>query len=270
MTLEDTQNGASQWPINIDQVGISDLRLPIVVLDKSREKQQVVARVTASVSLPKHFKGTHMSRFIEVLNEHRDGEFTLRTIPSVLRQLKKKLNAESAHMELTFPYFMEKKAPATGAKGLMDYDCTFSGEVNGATEDFVLAVTVPVASLCPCSKAISDYGAHNQRGTITISVRTRRSVTGGWDFIWIEEIIKIAESSCSSPVYSLLKRPDERHITMNMYDRPMFVEDIVRSTASELIADNRVVWFVVFVKNNESIHNHNAFAKIEWKRSGTI
>jgi len=256
------------WPINIDHVGISDLRLPIVVLDKSREKQQVVARVTASVSLPKHFKGTHMSRFIEVLNEHRDGEFTLRTIPSVLRQLKKRLNAESAHIELVFPYFMEKMAPATGAKGLMDYDCTFSGEVNGTTEDFVLAVAVPIASLCPCSKAISDYGAHNQRGTITMSVRTRRAPDGAWDFIWIEEMIQIAERSCSSPVYSLLKRPDERCITMNMYDKPMFVEDIVRSAASELMTDERVIWFAILVKNNESIHNHNAFAKIEWKRRG--
>jgi GTP cyclohydrolase I len=219
-----------------------------------------------SVNLPHEFKGTHMSRFIEVLNEHR-GEVTMRTLPLILGQLKTRLCAESAHMEVAFPYFLERTAPISRAKALMDYQCRFSGELNGGSADFVLSVSVPVTSLCPCSKAISDYGAHNQRGLITIEIRTANTGEGLPEMVWIEELVEIAESSASAPVYALLKREDERHVTMQAFDNPVFVEDVVRNLAMKMQADERITWFRAHALNQESIHNHNAFAEIEWRRS---
>ena len=236
------------------------------MLDQHDGEQQVTAAISMSVSLPHHFKGTHMSRFIEVLNEHR-GEMTLRTLPAILRDLKQRLEAESAQMEVRFKYFLERTAPVTGSKGLMDYTCLFRGELNSDTDDFVLGVDVPVASLCPCSKEISDYGAHNQRGHIKIEVKSVRDESGNPQIIWIEDLVELAESCASAPVYPLLKRPDERHVTMQAYDNPAFVEDIVRSVARRLMDDNRVAWFQAHVVNHESIHNHNAFARIRWSRN---
>lgn len=265
VALIDVQNRADERSIPIDQVGVSDLRYPIVVLDREQGRQQTVAQLSLSVSLPHQFKGTHMSRFIEVLNEHR-GEVTMHTLPTILRRLKERLDAESARIEARFPYFLERIAPVTGARALMDYECSFVGEANGAHDDFVLGVRVPVASLCPCSKEISDYGAHNQRGYVTIEVRGARDATGVPALIWIEELIAIAEGSASAPVYPLLKRPDERHVTMQAYDNPAFVEDIVRNVAGRLMADGRVAWFHAHVVNHESIHNHSAFARIIWQR----
>lgn len=263
--MDDIQNGPDERRIPIDQVGVSDLSYPIVVLDRQREKQQTVAKFSMSVSLPHHFKGTHMSRFIEVLNEHR-GEVTMHTLPTVLRELKKRLEAESARVEVSFPYFLERAAPASGARALMDYECTFVGESNGEHADFQLGVRVPVTSLCPCSKAISDYGAHNQRGLISIDVRSTRSPTGEPALIWIEELVQVAEDCASAPVYPLLKRADERHVTMQAYDNPVFVEDMVRNVAVRLQGDDRVAWFRVHAINQESIHNHSAFARLEWQR----
>jgi GTP cyclohydrolase I len=263
--MHDVQNGQDHRHIPIDRVGVCDLQYPIVVLDREQQQQQTTARLTMSVNLPHEFKGTHMSRFIEVLNAHR-GEITMRTVPSILKELKMRLAAESAHIEVAFPYFLEKAAPVTGARALMHYDCRFIGEANGSNFDFVLHVQVPVTSLCPCSKAISDYGAHNQRGEVTIDVRPQPSADGGVAMIWIEELIQVAESSASSPVYALLKRPDERHVTMQAYDNPVFVEDIVRNAAIKLQADQRVRWFRVRALNHESIHNHDAFAEITWER----
>ena len=264
--MDDVQNGIDDRRIPIDQVGVSDLRYPIVVLDRQREKQQTVAKLTMSVSLPHHFKGTHMSRFIEVLNEHR-GEVTMRTLPAILQELKQRLQAESARIEVSFPYFLERAAPASGARALMDYECSFVGEANGSHADFVLGVRVPVTSLCPCSKAISDYGAHNQRGLITIEVRSSRTAVGEPALVWIEELVELAETSASAPVYPLLKRADERHVTMQAYDNPVFVEDMVRNVAVRLQKDPRVAWFHVHAVNHESIHNHSAFARLEWRRS---
>jgi GTP cyclohydrolase I len=266
--MEDVQSRMDDREIPIDQVGVSDLRYPIVVWDRQHERQQTVARVTMSVSLPHHFKGTHMSRFVEVLNKYR-GEVTLRTIPRILRELKQRLDAASARIEVVFPYFLERAAPVSGAVGLMDYECSFTGEANGGTEDFVLGVKVPVTSLCPCSKAISDYGAHNQRGQIQVLLRGSSTETGEPAIIWIEEIVEIAERSASAPVYPLLKRPDERHVTMQAYDNPAFVEDMVRCVAAHLKADPRVRWFRVDAVNHESIHNHSAFAVTSWQRPGT-
>lgn len=260
MIVEDVQNRPDERGIALDQAGVTDLRYPIIVLDREHQKQQTIARLTMSVNLPHHFKGTHMSRFIEVLNEHR-GEVTMRTLPAILRELKERLEAESAQIEVAFPYFIEREAPASGACALMDYECSFVGKANGGDEDFVLGVQVPVTSLCPCSKAISDYGAHNQRGIITIEVRPVRQ-DGEAALIWIEELIEIAESSASAPVYPLLKRADERHVTMQAYDNPVFVEDMVRNVASQLQDDSRVAWFRVHAVNHESIHNHGAFASV--------
>src|SRR5262249_9672183 len=184
--MEDVQSRPDERQIAIDQVGVSDLRYPIVVLDRELGKQQTVAKLTMSVSLPHHFKGTHMSRFLEVLNEHR-GEVTLRTLPAILAALKERLQAESARIEAVFPYFLERAAPVSGALGLMDYECSFIGEANGAKDDFVLGVRVPITTLCPCSKAISDYGAHNQRGYVSIEVRTVCSSGSEPTLVWIEE-----------------------------------------------------------------------------------
>ena len=264
--MEDIQNSFDNRKMPIDQVGVSDLLYPIFVLDRNNERQSTIANLTISVNLPHHFKGTHMSRFIEILNKHR-GEMTMRTLPSILLELKNKFEAESSRLVVEFPYFLEKKAPVTGLKALMDYKCRFVGESKNHDNDFILGVSVPISSLCPCSKAISDYGAHNQRGIISIEVKTREDNSSIDDFIWIEELIEIAEKAGSSPVYPLLKRPDERHVTMKAYDNPVFVEDIVRNIAVELMSDQRVVWFYVQVVNQESIHNHSAFARIEWDRN---
>jgi GTP cyclohydrolase I len=207
-----------------------------------------------------------MSRFIEVLNRHR-GEVTLRTLPTLLGELRERLDAERARVEIEFPYFLERTAPVSGATSLMEYECSFVAEAGANGDDFVLGVSVPVATLCPCSKAISDYGAHNQRGVITLTVRTRRDTDGRPEIVWIEELVELAEASGSCPVYPLLKRPDERHVTMRAYDNPAFVEDVVRNAAVALKEDERVIWFRVHAINFESIHNHNAFARIQWTRA---
>lgn len=261
----DVQSRTDRRGIALDRVGVTDLRYPIVVLDRTKERQQTTARVTMSVSLPHHFKGTHMSRFIEVLNEHR-GEVTMRTLPKLLKELRHRLDAESARVELHFAYFLERAAPQSGARGLMDYECSFIGESNGMRDDFVLGVKVPVTSLCPCSKEISDYGAHNQRGIIGIDVRSTHGADGAPALIWIEELVELAERSASAPVYPLLKRSDERHVTMQAFENPVFVEDMVRNVASTLMEDARVAWFEVQAVNYESIHNHSAFASVQWSR----
>ncbi|HEV7373531.1 MAG TPA: GTP cyclohydrolase FolE2 [Pyrinomonadaceae bacterium] len=267
--MDDVQNRQDDRRIPIDKVGVSDLRYPIVVLDRQQGKQETVARLSMSVSLPHHFKGTHMSRFIEVLNEHR-GEVTMRTLPDILRELRRRLEAESAHIEVRFPYFLERTAPVSEARALMDYECSFVGESNGDKDDFVLGVRVPVTSLCPCSKEISDYGAHNQRGYVTIEVRSAPTENKEANIIWIEELIEIAERSASAPVYALIKRADERHVTMQAYDNPVFVEDMVRNAAAQMQRDERVRWFRVHAENDESIHNHNAFAVVEWTRPDVV
>jgi len=259
--MKDIQSTPDTRGIAIDQVGVCDLLYPITVLDRENQKQQCAAKVSLSVSLPHHFKGTHMSRFLQVLAEHQ-GEFTMRTVPAILHDLKKRLDAESAHIEVEFPYFIQRKAPVSGLSAPMDYLCTFIGESNGKSDDFLLRVRVPVGTLCPCSKEISDYGAHNQRGYVTITVRTRKKKDGSWDFLWIEELVDVAEKSASAPIYPLLKRTDERHVTMQAYDNPVFVEDVVRNAAAQLKVDPRIEWFEVRTVNHESIHNHSAFAVI--------
>jgi GTP cyclohydrolase I len=260
--MDDVQSQHDPRCLPIDRVGISGLRYPIVVLDREQGRQQTVAHLTMSVNLSHQFKGTHMSRFVEALNELR-GEMTMRTLPALLEVLRERLEAQSAHITVEFPYFLERAAPVSGARALMDYECTFRAEASDEGEDFVLGIRVPVTSVCPCSKAISDYGAHNQRGYLTIEVRTVRSEDGQAELIWLEELIEHAEQSASAPVYPLVKRVDERRLTMQAYDNPVFVEDMVRNVAERLEKDRRVAWFRVHARNDESIHNHSVFAQIE-------
>ena len=252
--MEDIQNHKDHRNIDIDQVGVKGIRYPITVLDKNNGKQQTVAKINMYVNLPRHYKGTHMSRFVEVLNEHSK-RVSLQNFSEILDEVKSRLNAESAHMEITFPYFINKMAPVTGSEGLMEYKCTFKGYLNKGI-DIVTIIHVPISTLCPCSKEISDFGAHNQRGIVTLQVRFKK-------FIWIEDLIKLVEEAASSEVYSVLKREDEKFVTEKAYQNPMFVEDIVRDIALKLNDDPNITWFAVESENFESIHNHNAYAYIE-------
>jgi GTP cyclohydrolase I len=261
VTLEDVQNRPDSRGITIDRVGISDIRYPISVWDRDQGKQATIAEVSMSVGLPAEVKGTHLSRFVELLHENA-GELTQRTIPSVLARMQQRLGSHTAHLSMSFPYFLSRPAPVTGATALMDYSCQFRSTADGGDVTFSIEVQVPVTSVCPCSKAISDYGAHNQRGLITIEVWPRYE-DDDFALIWIEDLIEIAESSASSPIYPLLKRADERHVTMQGYDNPVFVEDMVRHAAEYLQADARLSGFTVQAVNDESIHNHSAFARIE-------
>lgn len=252
--LKDIQSGPSTRPLRIDKVGVKDIRYPIVVLDREKSLQHTVASVNMYVDLPHHFKGTHMSRFIEILNEYRS-EVTVKNFPQILKKMKEVFSATTAHLEVEFPYFVEKKAPVSRSKGLMEYRCRYSGTI-GVEKDFVLEVNVPVLTLCPCSKEISDRGAHNQRGMVKVAIRSR-------GFVWIEEIIKTVEESASAPLYSLLKRVDEKHVTEKAYDNPMFVEDVVREVATKLKKKGKITWFRVEAENMESIHNHSAYAMLQ-------
>jgi GTP cyclohydrolase I len=253
--LHDTQSQADLRRIRIDRVGVKGLRHPIQIRDKARETQDTIATVALTVDLPHQFKGTHMSRFVEVLNEH--GRLIhVENIPVILSRLQKKLQAESAHVIMDFPFFLEKKAPVSGAVGLMDYECRFDASVSGSDNDFKLTVAVPVATLCPCSKAISARGAHNQRGIVTLQITFSETV-------WIEELIALIEESASCELYSLLKRPDEKFVTEKAYDNPVFVEDLVRNVALRCNNDPRITWYRIEVENFESIHNHSAYAMIE-------
>lgn len=265
--LVDVQSRRDDRGIAIKQAGVSDLRYPIFVMEGGGGMQKTVARLTMSVGLPDEDKGTHMSRFVEVLNHFRD-EVTMNTLPSMLHELRERLGARSAQVEVQFTYFLERAAPVTGARALMDYECKFVGETNYSADDFVLGVKVPVTTLCPCSKemSIKEGGAHNQRGYVTMDVRSVRGADGSPELIWIEELIEIAEQSASAPVYPLLKRRDEKYVTDQAYANPVFVEDLVRNVAGRLQKDPRVSCFTVRAENHESIHNHNAFAVVEWSR----
>ena len=252
--MEDIQNNKDYRNIDIDQVGVKGIRYPITVLDKDMGEQQTVAEINMYVNLPRYYKGTHMSRFVEILNEHSD-RISLQNFTEILEEMKKRLDAESAHMEITFPYFIKKMAPVSGSEGLMEYKCTFMGSLNSGS-DLITIINVPISTLCPCSKEISDFGAHNQRGEVRLQVRFRK-------FVWIEDLIRLIEHSASSDVYSVLKREDEKHVTEKAYQNPMFVEDIVREIALKLNTDPNITWFTVEAENFESIHNHNAYAYIE-------
>ena len=255
MTLQDTQNQRDERRLPIDRVGVKDLRYPIQIRDKDHSLQSTIATVQLTVDLPHHFKGTHMSRFVEVLNSHGP-VLHVDNIRDVLEQLTTRLQSTCAHVDFEFPFFLEKKAPVTGAVGLIDYVARFNATMENGKMDFVVTTVVPVTTLCPCSKAISARGAHNQRGHVTLAVRCSKPM-------WIEDMIRLVEDSASSELYSLLKRPDEKAVTERAYDNPVFVEDLVRNVASRCEEDANILWYRVEAENFESIHNHNAYALIE-------
>ena len=255
LNLHDKQSERDHRKLRIDKVGVRGLRFPIQVRDKEHATQNTVATIGMFVDLPHEFKGTHMSRFIEVLNAHGN-VVHVENIEDILFAMQRKLNAATAHLEMEFPYFMTKRAPITEREGLMDYTARFDATATGKDIDFVLTVVVPVTTLCPCSKAISQYGAHNQRGNVTVQIRSSKA-------IWIEDVIAMVEKSASAELYSLLKREDEKAVTERAYENPVFVEDLVRNVAERLNAHRDVTWYKVEAENYESIHNHNAYACIE-------
>jgi GTP cyclohydrolase I len=253
--MTDKQSERDHRRLRIDKVGVRGLRFPIQIRDKERTLQNTIATIGMYVDLPQEFKGTHMSRFIEVLNSH--GHVVhVENITGILRAMQSKLKAAAAHLEMEFPFFLVKKAPVSGMESVMNYTARFDAAANGKEIDFVLTVAVGVTTLCPCSKAISLHGAHNQRGLVTVQVRSRTA-------IWIEDLIALVESSASSELYSLLKRQDEKAVTERAYENPVFVEDLVRNAALKLNAHPDVTWYKVEAENHESIHNHNAYACIE-------
>jgi len=253
--LHDMQSRRDHRELRIDKVGVRGLRFPIQVRDKAHSVQNTVATIGMFVDLPKEFKGTHMSRFIEVLNAH-GSVIHVENIGEILRAMQKTFHAATSHLEIEFPYFMAKKSPVTRRESVMDYLARFDAAACGAEIDFILTVKAHVTTLCPCSKAIAKYGAHNQRGLVTVALRFRKPV-------WIEDVVAMIESSASSELYALLKRQDEKAVTERAYENPVFVEDLVRNVALKLNAHPLVTWYKVEAENCESIHNHNAYACIE-------
>ena len=253
--IEDVQASADTRRIAINKVGIKDIRHPVRVGDRSEGEQHTIANFSMYVYLPHNFKGTHMSRFVEILNNH-EREISIESFKEMLSEMAERLESEVGHIEMSFPFFVNKAAPVSGVKSLMDYQVTLIGEIRNGQPEMSVKVLVPVTSLCPCSKSISAYGAHNQRSHVTVTVRTR-------DFLWIEEIIELVEREASCELYGLLKRPDEKYVTERAYENPMFVEDVVRTALSRLKERDNFTWYRIEAENSESIHNHSAYAMIE-------
>ncbi|MBT4548323.1 MAG: GTP cyclohydrolase I FolE2 [Gammaproteobacteria bacterium] len=254
-SMVDVQSSTDTRQIPIDKGGIKDIRHPVVIKDRTGKEQHTVANFNMYVSLPQHFKGTHMSRFVRILNQH-DYEITTDSFKAMLSEMVETLEAMTGHIEMSFPFFVNKKAPISGIKSLIDYQVTFIGEIVDGEPVINVKVLVPATSLCPCSKEISDYGAHNQRSHITVNACTK-------GFIWIEDIIDLVEQEASCELFGLLKRPDEKYVTERAYDNPKFVEDLVRDVANRLNNDNRIISYILEAENFESIHNHSAYALIE-------
>ncbi len=253
--IADVQNSPDSRQIAINKVGIKDIKHPIRVKDRSDGEQHTIATFNMYVDLPHNFKGTHMSRFVEILNA-QEREISIESFNEMLQEMTKKLEANSGHIEMNFPYFINKTAPISGVKSMLDYDVTLYGEVSGSESFVDIKVIVPVTSLCPCSKKISDYGAHNQRSHVTVKVHTQ-------SFVWIEDLIDLIEQESSCEIFTLLKRPDEKYVTETAYNNPKFVEDMVRDVAARLNQDPRILSYTVESENFESIHNHSAYALIK-------
>ena len=257
--IEDVQNTPDKRHLDIDKVGIKEIKHPIIVKDKTGLIQHTNATFSMYVHLPHNFKGTHMSRFVEILNENQK-EISVESFKEILKEMLTRLESKSGYLEMQFIYFINKKAPISGVKSLMDYNVSFIGEIINGKLINTTKVTVPVTSLCPCSKKISKYGAHNQRAHVTISLETN-------DFIWIEDIIEMVEKQASCDLYGILKRSDEKYVTEKAYENPKFVEDIVRDVATDIKKDKRVNKYIIESENFESIHNHSAYALIEGKNN---
>ena len=254
-TIVDVQGSSDARRIAIDKVGIKDILHPVIIRGRDGRPQHTVGNFSLYVHLPHDRRGTHMSRFVEILNSDKR-EVSVESFESMLREMVQRLEAESGHVEMSFPYFINKKAPVSGVESMLDYDVTFIGEILKGKYQFTMKVVVPVTSLCPCSKKISDYGAHNQRSHVTVTARTN-------DFVWIEDVVRMVEEQASCELFGLLKRPDEKYVTERAYDNPKFVEDMVRDVAAVLNRDKRIDAYIVESENFESIHNHSAYALIE-------
>ena len=253
--LRDTQSEPDHRRIVIDRVGVKNLRFPISVAVGPGETQGTIATVQLTAELPHEFKGTHMSRFLEVIQAHGP-VLHPEDIGHLLRSLIRRLHSQRAHLDFEFPFFIEKRAPVTGAPGLVDYTARFSATADEKSHDLVTTVIANVTTLCPCSKAISSAGAHNQRGQVTLSLRAANPLP-------LADMVALIERSASSELYSVLKRPDEKAVTERAYANPVFVEDLVRNIAAQVNRDPRITWWRVEAENFESIHNHNAYALVE-------
>lgn len=260
--IADVQGSADSRRIAIDKVGIKDIRHPVRIKDRSGIEQHTVATFSMYVFLPHHFKGTHMSRFVAILNGH-EREIGVATFKEMLVEMAQRLESDAGHIEMRFPFFVNKRAPVSGVESLLDYDVTLIGEMRNGRPQLSIKVVVPVTSLCPCSKQISAYGAHNQRSHVTVAARTR-------GFLWIEELIEMVEAEASCELYGLLKRPDEKFVTERAYDNPKFVEDTVRDVAGRLNTDERITAYVVEAENFESIHNHSAYAMVQHDKEAVL
>ena len=254
--MVDIQSMRDERRIPIQKVGVKGLRYPIKLLDKANAVQHTTALVNLYADLPHDFKGTHMSRFIEVFDAHRE-DLSMPRFLAMLEKVRESLDAETAFADLHFPYFIEKKAPVSGQAAMMSYDCAYFASVGPKGREFDVAVSVPVQTVCPCSKAISAYGAHNQRGVVTLKVALG-------PFFWIEDLIGLVEGSASSGVYTLLKRDDEKYVTERSFENPRFVEDVVREVYRQVEALGKFPRFSVEAENFESIHNHSAYAYVEY------
>lgn len=260
--LTDIQNQPDSRRIAIDRVGVKNLRYPLRIRDKANSEQGTVATISMAVDLPEQYKGTHMSRFVEVLNSHGP-VLDVHTISGIPAELLERLHAERSHVEFRFPFFLKKPAPVTKREGMLDYEVIFDVDATREKSEFTVTVLVPVTTLCPCSKAISARGAHNQRGIVTYAVKFSSEP------IWIEDLIRLVERCASSELYSVLKRPDEKFVTEQAYDNPVFVEDLVRNVAAASNLQEGIAWYRVEAENYESIHNHNAYAVIEKPGAGS-
>ncbi len=259
--LVDIQNTPDTREIPLEKVGVKNLHYPVQVLDKKNGTQQTTASVDLFVNLPHHYKGTHMSRFVEIFHSYHNN-LGMKQFLSMLEEIRLSLEAERSFGTMTFPFFMEKKAPVSAEESIMNYTCTYEGNVSASERNFFIKIAVPVTTVCPCSKAISEYGAHNQRGIVTVKLQNR-------SLFWIEDVIEIVEQSASCGLYSILKRPDEKFVTEHAYNNPRFVEDVVREVYLGLKkfdkCEKPFTWFSVECENFESIHNHNAYAYTEFK-----
>jgi len=262
--MKDLQKRKDTRGIPITEVGITDIFLPIFVSDKKNKKQQVVARIKISTNLSPKIRGTHMSRFLEVINKYQDHSFDIATVADILKKIKNKLKASEVNIEIAFIYFIEKIAPVSKNKFLMDYKCKIIGKILDNNKILKrLEVQVPASSVCPCSKEISNVGAHNQRGLIILNVTIS-------EFIWLENLINLVENNASGILYPILKRPDEKYVTEKMFNNPKFVEDIARDVAINLKKDKRIIDFSIECINYESIHNHNVYAKVTNRKQNSL
>ena len=255
--LPDTQNKVDTRQIVIDKVGIKDISHPITYIDRDGNRMPTIGNFTMTVTLPEDVKGTHMSRFIEILN-NGPCEFNSANFDRIIDKVRERLDSDTAHITLDFPFFRKKQAPSSGVESLMDYQVTLYGVLDKGESEVMMKVVVPVTSLCPCSKSISKYGAHNQRSHITIKAKANKG-----QVLYIEDLIDLAERKASCELYAILKRDDEKHVTERAYDNPAFVEDLVRDIALELNNDDRIIYYRLESENFESIHNHSAYALIE-------